>query len=670
MPSLGHVKNVAIVGGTGRLGNYFVEELVKAGKHAITVLTRGVGKGIFPDTVKLVGHLDYSDEEALVAALQGQEFLVIVLGALALPETHTQIVKAAAKAGVPYIMPTAYGADITNLNLVKDDLYHQGVVAKAKEIESLGIHHIIMACGFWYEWSVALGENYFGIDIKAKRATFFDEGTTLISVSTMRQCGRALVALLSLPVSGTTPSLGDWNNKPLRFTSFRINQRAILDSIHRVQGTTDADWHIEYEPSEKRVTDGFVAMQKGDMSGFAKAMYSRAFYPSADGDYECLRLRKDCRVSDSARRRNAQRAEDSNSRIAQLESKIESLTNAIQSVVGPSSSGSSPSLARLIHDEQNTSLPPPEAISGGTLANPNNTTSSMVEMPMPLSDTLQAMAVPPSLSDPSAGQAEECLAFFQSRMLPYFPLMVLAQDLTAWQLRRERPIQFQAILTVTTFSTENRLILAENFKRIVSESALIDVQSNIDLLLGLLIYITWSTDAFLGRADVISRLMMLAVSIVYDLRLFKPTQLDVQLMMTMTQGRLYENSAGITEGSVHNFMEKQRALLACFVLSSNVSSHLGRQDALRWTPQLEEALRLVETASSHPTDEAFSIHVRLHVLKQRASYIREQHEADSARTATESVAMSYPSLLYLKTLRGQLHELKALIRPDLQEIGE
>ncbi|KAI8626419.1 NAD(P)-binding protein [Xylariaceae sp. FL1651] len=285
MSLIGHLQNVAIVGATGRLGSYFVEELVKTGKHTITALTRGGSKSKIPEGVKVI-EVDYSDEAALVAALQGQEFLAIVLGSSALPETHSQIVKAAAKAGVSYIMPTAYGADITNEDLVKDDIYHKGALAKVKEIESLGINHIVMTCGFWYEWSLALGENFFGIDIKTKKATFFDDGTTKINASTMQQCGRALAALLSLPESGVTPSLSDWKNKPFRFASFRVNQRDILDSIHRVQGTTDKDWEIKHEPTGKRVADGLTALQKGDFTGFAKAMYSRAFYPSADADYE------------------------------------------------------------------------------------------------------------------------------------------------------------------------------------------------------------------------------------------------------------------------------------------------------------------------------------------------------------------------------------------------
>ncbi|KAI1277636.1 NAD(P)-binding protein [Xylaria sp. FL0933] len=289
MSTVGHLKKVAIVGATGRLGSYFVEELLKTDKHTITALTRGGNEDKIPNGVNVV-EVDYSNEDSLVTALQGQEFLAIVLAARAPPQTHSFIVKAAAKAGVSYIMPTTYGADITNENMIKDDLYHQGAVAKVKEIESLGVNYIAMACGFWYEWSLAGGENTFGFDLKSKKVTLFDDGTTKISVSTFRQCGRAFAALLSLPESGTSPSLSDWKNKTLFFTSFRVSQRDILDSIHRSQGTSDKDWDIQSETTKKRVADGLVSLQKGDRAGFVKGMYSRAFYPSADGDYEARHL--------------------------------------------------------------------------------------------------------------------------------------------------------------------------------------------------------------------------------------------------------------------------------------------------------------------------------------------------------------------------------------------
>ncbi|OJJ45055.1 hypothetical protein ASPZODRAFT_153355 [Penicilliopsis zonata CBS 506.65] len=360
--------------------------------------------------------------------------------------------------------------------------------------------------------------------------------------------------------------------------------------------------------------------------------------PSGDGCERCLRLKKECRPSDSARRRNAQRAEESDTRIARLEDKIGTLVSAIQSLVD-SSGSSSPELLQLLNQESVSSIA--SLPSTTTLSDDRPTTTT-------------------SFVDPSSKEAAESLEFFRSRMLPCFPFINLRPETTAWGLHRDRPFLLQAILTVTTFSTQKRLALIEELKRTFFASACLTVQSNIDLLLGLLTYLAWSTDAFLGGADLVSRLMMLAISLVYDLRLFKPSPPDVKLLMTITQGRAYDEQTG--EETVQELMEKQRALLAAFLLSSNISSHLGRLDALRWTPQMEEALRVIGANKTCPTDEAFAFQVRLQLLKQRAAYIREQHD-----TAVAPVTTSVPGLLYLKTLQGQLHDLVSSFPSNLHQ---
>ncbi|KAI1750361.1 hypothetical protein F4782DRAFT_541578 [Xylaria castorea] len=387
----------------------------------------------------------------------------------------------------------------------------------------------------------------------------------------------------------------------------------------------------------------------------------------SDCESRCHRLRKRCQPSESVRGRNARTAEESNARINQLEGKIETLMSAMQSIV--SSSASSINLDGLPSEERLSILTPSFI---GFQANSASTNSSVGDQPTPASETAPTalgyiISASPLLSNVSHAQARKSLDFFRSRMLPCFPFINLAPELTTEQLQQNRPFLFQAILTVTAFSTQKRLALAEELRRLLFTSALVDAHSSIDLLLGLLIYLAWSTDAFLGRANITSRLMMLAISLVYDLRLFKPCQPDVQFFMAITQGGVYESDVDASEEPVQSFMEKQRALLACFILSSNVSSHLGRQDALRWTSQMEEACRVIEKNKSPPTDQAFAFQVRLHVLKQRVAYIREQHEGDRPRTATASVTGSVPGLLYLKTMRGQLHELISSFPADIHQ---
>ena len=278
----------------------------------------------------------------------------------------------------------------------------------------------------------------------------------------------------------------------------------------------------------------------------------------------CLRLGKDCQPSESVRRRerDAQRVE-SDTRIAQLEDKMETLVATIQNLV--SSSGPPVGISRFVNEEEiASSTSRSKSRENGT----KSSTSTETLMP-PRTDPFfpSRHDFLPS-SDALPYQAEESLEFFRSRMLPCFPFLTLDPEITAWHLHRERPFLFQAILTITTFSTQRRLARTEELKRTLSTSALLNAQSNIDLLLGLLTYLAWSTDAFLGKADLVSRLMMLAISLVYDLRLFKPSPLDVQVMMAITQGHADVNGQYPSEETAQSFMEKQRAVLACFILSS------------------------------------------------------------------------------------------------------
>lgn len=195
-------------------------------------------------------------------------------------ETHSRIVAAAAEAGVPYIMPNAFGYPIDREKPHADNPYIKGVLGRIEDVEKSSAVPIMLSCGFWYEWSLALGEPFFGIDIKDRKVTFLDDGKRKITVSTWEQCGRALAGLLSLPEKGASPSLADYADKNVLINSFYVSQRDMLDSVNRVLRTNDADWDIRHEPAEKRVADGAEEMKKGSRMGFAKWLYGGVFVAS------------------------------------------------------------------------------------------------------------------------------------------------------------------------------------------------------------------------------------------------------------------------------------------------------------------------------------------------------------------------------------------------------
>lgn len=226
--------------------------------------------------------VDYDDQDSLVAALRGQDFLIISLAVRAPPSTHSNLVRAAAAAGVPYVMPSCFGSDIRDPRLAST-AFGAAVKQQLDEMEALGMPYVSLACSMWYEWSLALGDAWFGFRIRDRKVTFCDDGETPVDVSTWQLCGRAVAALLSLPESGASPSLEDWRNAPVYVRSFRVSQRDMLDSLHRVLGTTDADWEIVCEPGEKRAQEGLDELARGIVTGMAKSMYANFFIRSRAG---------------------------------------------------------------------------------------------------------------------------------------------------------------------------------------------------------------------------------------------------------------------------------------------------------------------------------------------------------------------------------------------------
>ena len=96
-----------------------------------------------------------------------------------------------------------------------------------------------MTTGFWYEWSLAIAPAY-GFDFANKTFVFYDDGNTVIDTSTWPQVGRAVAALLSLPIEsedGSEKCLARYGNRQIYVDSSAVSQADMLKSVLRVTET-------------------------------------------------------------------------------------------------------------------------------------------------------------------------------------------------------------------------------------------------------------------------------------------------------------------------------------------------------------------------------------------------------------------------------------------------
>ena len=110
---MSYLRNIAIAGASGVIGEPVIDHLLQAGKHNITALTRSGSKADFPDNVK-TAKVDYEDKSSLVSALAGQDVLLICLSVATPIAVEKRLVEAAAEAGVQWVVPNEWSPDITS----------------------------------------------------------------------------------------------------------------------------------------------------------------------------------------------------------------------------------------------------------------------------------------------------------------------------------------------------------------------------------------------------------------------------------------------------------------------------------------------------------------------------------------------------------------------------
>ncbi|KAG9689203.1 NAD(P)-binding protein, partial [Aureobasidium melanogenum] len=290
MTSSNHISKVAVVGAGANCGKHIAAALIAAGKHTVTAVTREDSTTELPSGLHAVKEIDYENPLTLVAAFEGQDAVVITLSGYATSDAQEKLIEAAVEAGVRYILPNEWSPDTANESLVNDVFPFASKPKARQQIISKGgnkTQYIAMTTGFWYEWSLAIAPAY-GFDFANKSVTFFDDGETVINTSTWPQIGRAVAALLSLPilpVKETKGCLSDFGNQQVYISSFAVSQKDIFESVLRVTQTVKRDWSTTYEPSKQRYANGLGEIKQGNKIGFAKMMYTRVFYQDGSGNY-------------------------------------------------------------------------------------------------------------------------------------------------------------------------------------------------------------------------------------------------------------------------------------------------------------------------------------------------------------------------------------------------
>ncbi|KAI0123609.1 hypothetical protein BJ170DRAFT_639781 [Xylariales sp. AK1849] len=360
----------------------------------------------------------------------------------------------------------------------------------------------------------------------------------------------------------------------------------------------------------------------------------------------CHRRGLECRPSDAVRKRSTRKTA-SVSRTSHLEERLEDIVKLLQSQQTANGAprthvpGSATGLQSLDagrhsqYDEDpclasNTSQPaiptPPMTIASSASYTPGPAPSN-------LDDEL------------SPREAEDMLDNFRTHYLTSFPFMWIKSDRSAQDIRREQPFLWLNIRVACSKSTSQIHLLGDKIRETLARRVFVDLERNMDLLLGLLVFIGWF--GYHGRGkSLLCRYVNVANSLVSDLRLVRPFDLHGTADYFCSKPRAHEQTS-----------EDRRAVLGTFIVASTVSNFL-RVDVTRWSTHMDDCLQKLAENPEYPGDELLVATTRARLLAEdviRSSWRRGDYEATGA------------SAIYVKPLRTRLQHLKCSLSPELAQ---
>ncbi|EGU73298.1 hypothetical protein FOPG_18697 [Fusarium oxysporum f. sp. conglutinans race 2 54008] len=252
------IKNVAVAGASGNIGEPVVEALLAAGFH-VTALARESSSATFPPGVD-VKRVDYDSVESLKSALQDQDAVVSTITPTLLSK-QVQIIDAAIAAGVRRFIPSEYGI---NTRTVDHDGLKAMVGPKIQTVDYLiekskgtpSLSWTGLATGLFLDWGLARG--FIGFDQTTKSARIIDSGNERFFTANVPFIGKAVAAILTHPEETA--------NKYLTIASFTTTQNEILKLIERETGEK---WTKTSVTSAELNRTGYEKLSKGDFMAAA-----------------------------------------------------------------------------------------------------------------------------------------------------------------------------------------------------------------------------------------------------------------------------------------------------------------------------------------------------------------------------------------------------------------
>ncbi|KAL7952435.1 hypothetical protein V8C34DRAFT_299339 [Trichoderma compactum] len=208
-------------------------------------------------------------------------------------------------------------------------------------------------------------------------------------------------------------------------------------------------------------------------------------------------------------------------------------------------------------------------------------------------------------------EAKQLLADFAAASAEFSPIL-LPFEASLDYLRVERPCLLLAILTACARDhLQTRLEI--EFRKMLADRVIVNAEKSLDLLQGLLVYLTWNHLYFNPAKEQIYQLSQMATTMAAELKL--PPDDSVKDILIQQRGIFDKN------GQYYSIIEKMRTFVACYYVDSCISLAMRKPTHFKYCRTVADCCILLPYVSLTALDEILSCFVQLQGLAEEVDQL-------------------------------------------------
>ncbi|KAH8171966.1 hypothetical protein LIA77_08734 [Sarocladium implicatum] len=245
---------------------------------------------------------------------------------------------------------------------------------------------------------------------------------------------------------------------------------------------------------------------------------------------------------------------------------------------------------------------------------------------------------------PTSKEGEEALIYFQERMTPMFPSVVVPATTTPSDLARHKPMLWTAIgLVARGQDDERRSASSKVFMSEVSRRIFVDQERSLDLLQGILVYTAWN---HLHQATLAvslwSPLLHTAIALMSDLNLDEEPG-NIRAARTGL-GALKQFEQPAEPLRSERTLDERRALIGIFLLSSISSTCLRDIFGLPSFLALQRSRQILQSTKQYHSDSCLAHMLQIQQVADSIRSILYRGFLEAEPISPEAVFAAFRSL--------------------------